>query len=111
MEAHGDEDSGPEPTKRDLELALEEVVECILDHGQWPRKGRKQFDLYDFIDEHRDASYALEMYVTSMSSNTRAFKDRVERERRAVEALLIEHLRDSEIVEDLAAEFAAEDAE
>ena len=111
MEAHGDEDFGPEPTKRDLELALEEVVECILDHGQWPRKGRAKLDLYDFLDEHRDSSYALEMYVASMNNKTRAFEDRIERERRAVEAMLIEHLTNSDMVADRAAEYAAENAE
>jgi hypothetical protein len=93
-------------TERELDLALESVIECILDHGQYPANGRVQFDLYEFLLDKRDPSYAMEMYVASMSSNTRAFEDRIERERKTVEALLVEHLRDSELVADHAAEWA-----
>lgn len=102
MEYHGDEDYTSEPTERELELALEEVVETVLDHGQWPRKGRPKFDLYDFILEHRDTSFLVEMYVAAMSSNTQSFEDRIERERKNVEELLIAHLRGSDLVADLA---------
>ena len=110
-EAHGDEDwkDAVEPTARHLELALENIVECILDHGGYPAQGRRQFDLYDFLSENRDPSYAMEMYVTAMSSNTRAFETRIERERKTVEVMLIDHLKGSQWVEDLAAEYAAED--
>jgi hypothetical protein len=66
--------------------------------------------LYEFLLEERDPSYGLEMYVASMSSNTRAFEDRIERERKTVEEMLIDHLRGSDIVADLAAEYATEDA-
>ena len=111
MEAHGDEDMVAEPTDRELELALEEVVETILDCSMWPmpQKGkfaRSQFDLYDFLLEHRDPSYMVEMYVASLSSNTEAFAHRIEREREDVEAMLIEHLSDSDIVYDRAVENA-----
>ena len=95
-------------TERDLELALETIVECILDHGGYPAQGRRQFDLYEFLLENRDPSYAMEMYVASMSSNTRALENRIERERASVEAMLIKHLTGSELVADLAAEYAAE---
>ena len=109
-EAHGDEDwVDVEPTARHLELALESVVECIMDHGQYPANGRVEFDLYEFLFENRDPSYAMEMYVAAMSSNTRAFENRIERERKFVEAVLIKHLTGSDIVDDLAAEYAAED--
>ena len=110
-EAHGDEDwvDAPEVTKRHLELALENVVECILDHGGYPARGRRQFDLYDFLFAERDSSYAMEIYVAAMSSNTRAFETRIERERKLVEEVLIKHLTGSDLVEDLAAEYAAED--
>ena len=97
-----------EPTERHYELALEEIVECVLNHGQWPMKGRPKFDLYDFILEHRDTSFLVELYVSAMSNNAQAFEDRIERERRNVEELLIAHLRDSDIVQDLADENAAE---
>lgn len=110
MEYHGDEDV-MEITKRDMELALEVVVETILDCSMWPKpqKGkftRSKFDLYDFLSEERDP--AMEMYVASMSSNTRAFEDRIERERKTVEAMLVKHLTGSDLVADLAAEYAEE---
>ena len=107
MEYHGDEDV-MEITKRDMELALEVVVETILDHGQYPAKGRAKFDLYDFLLENRDPSYAMEMYVASLSSNTQAFKDRIYREGAAVEKMLVKQLKDSDLVADLAAEYAEE---
>ena len=108
MEYHG---MVAELTARELELALDEVVETILDCSMWPKpqKGkftRSQFDLYEFLLEHRDPSYAHEMYVASMSSNTRAFEDRIERERATVTEMLEKHLRNSALVADYAAECA-----
>ncbi len=107
-EAHGDEDMR-DLTERDVELALEEIVECILDHGGYPAQGRRQFDLYEWLIEERDSSYAWEMYVASMSSNTRAFELRVVRELGEVERMLIKHLTGSDMVSDLANERAAEE--
>ena len=104
MEYHGDEDIRKEPTERQLEAALEEVVECIMDNGQWPKRGRARFDLYEFLLEERDPSYALEMYVASMSNKTDAFADRIERERKSVEKMLLDHLQDSDMVTDHAME-------
>ena len=104
MEYHGDEDQRRELTERELELALDEIVECVLDYGQWPQKGRAQFDLYDYLMEERDPSYAWETYVSSMSSNTRALENRIERERASVEAMLLDHLQDSDMVTDHAME-------
>ena len=85
-------------TERELELALESVIEIILDHGKYPAKGRVLFDLYEFLLEERDSSYALEMYIASMSSKTRAFEDRIERERATVTEMLEKHLRNSDLV-------------
>ena len=95
MEAHGDE------ATRELELALEDVVETILDHGKYPAKGRVLFDLYEFLLENRDPSYMLEMYVASMS-NTLVFEDRIERERKIVTMMLEKHLRNSDLVTECA---------
>ena len=112
-EAHGDEDwvDAVEPTARHLELALENIVQCILDHGGYPAQGRRKFDLYDWLFENanRDPSYAFEMYVCAISGNTRALEIRIERELKIIEALLYKHLKDSELVADLAAEYAEED--
>lgn len=107
-EAHGDEDTRREVTERELELALEEIVECILDHGGYPANGRRQFDLYDWLMENRDPSYAWEMYLCSISDNSNALENRIERERASVEAMLIKHLADSDMVSDLANERADE---
>ena len=108
-EAHGDEDQRRELTERELELALEEIVECVLEYGQWPRKGRAQFDLYDWLMENRDPSYAWEMYLCSISDNSEALERRIRRERASVEAMLINHLTGSDMVSDLANERASED--
>ena len=98
-----------EPTKRYLALALENVIECILDYGGYPAQGRRQFDLYDFLFDERDPSYAMEVYVAAMSSDTRALETRIERERKLVEEVLVKHFTGSELVADLAAKYAAED--
>ena len=87
-----------------MNTALESVIECIMDYGKYPAKGRVLFDLYEFLLENCDPSFMLEMYVASMSSNTRAFEDRIERERKTVEEMLKKHLRNSDLVSDYAAE-------
>ena len=97
------------PTARHYELALECVVETVMDYGQWPHKGKAQFDLYEWLLNERDPSYAHELYVASMSSNTRAFEDRIERERATVTEMLEKHFRESFIVAELAAEYAEEE--
>ena len=97
------------PTPRHRELALIEVIETILEYGQYPKNGRAQFDLYDYLLDNRDPSYPMEMYVASMSSNDTALENRRGRERKSVEALLTKHLRDSHWVADLAAEYAEEE--
>jgi len=102
MEYHGDEDLRAAPTQRELELAMDVVIECIMDHGKYPANGRVEFDLYDFLYENRDPSYAMEMLVASMSSNTRAFETRIERERKTVEMMLVKHLTGSTIVAEAA---------
>ena len=109
MEYHGDEDIRKEPTERQLEVALEEVVECVLEYGQWPRKGRAQFDLYDWLMENRDPSYAWETYLCSISDNSQALENRIKRERASVEAMLLTHLQSSGMVRDLANQRASED--
>ena len=97
------------PTARYYELALESVVETVMDYGQWPHKGRAEFDLYKWMLEKRHLVNVYEMYIASMSSHTSAFEDRIERERKTVEEMLKKHFKDSDIVADLAAEYAEEE--
>jgi hypothetical protein len=101
--------SSPEPSDRALELALEEVIDTVLDYGQWPANGRARFDLYDFLLEERDPSFAWEMYVSAMSSNTQALEYRIENEIKRVKTMLVNYLSDSDIIYDLASEYAAEE--
>ena len=111
-EAHGDEDTLAEPSKRDYELALEQVVETIMMHGMWPapKRGgftRSQFDLYDFLNENRDPSYFLEMYIAVLTGAD--MFDRKQRETKTVEAMLADHFRNSEIVETLALDISRDE--
>jgi len=111
-EAHGDEDVLKEPSKRDYELALEQVVETIMLHGMWPaptRGGftRSQFDLYDFLNERRDSSYFLELYIAVLTGAD--IYDSKQRETKTVEAMLADHFRNSEIVEAIALDISRDE--
>ena len=97
------------PTARHYELALECVVETVMDYGQWPHKGRAEFDLYKWMLEKRHLVNVYEMYIASMSSHTSAFEDRIERERKTVIVMLEKHFKYSNIVEELAVEYAGEE--
>ena len=98
-----------QPTQRHYELALDEIVDSILEYGQWPTSGRAQFDLYDYLDEHRDPSLALETCVACLSSNEYALQVRRDRERKTVTKMLRNHLAESDFVADLAADYAADE--
>jgi len=94
------------------EMALEEVVETILDYGQWPRPriGKYQvhveFSLYEWLQENRDPSFMLEMYVAALSGYQ--LEERIDRERKEITERLTAHLRGSEIVQTLSDEINAE---
>jgi len=111
-EAHGDEDCPVQPTARDYELALEQVIETIMDCGMWPKPKRggftrSVFDLYEFLAERQDSSFWLEMYL-AVITNANMF-DRTQREIKTVEAMLADHFRGSEIVETLALDISREE--
>jgi hypothetical protein len=111
-EAHGDEDVLAEPSKRDYELALEQVVETVMLHGMWPapKRGgftRSQFDLYDFLNENRDPSYFLEMYIAVLTGAD--MFDRKQRETKTVELMLENHFCGSEIVEVVALDLSRDE--
>lgn len=48
-EAHGDEDELDETY---MDMALREVVDCVLDHGYYPEHGPMKFDLEEFLFSH-----------------------------------------------------------
>ncbi len=93
-------------------LALENVVETVMDYGCWPQpiKGKftkKEFDLYDFLLDERDPGYFLEMYVDAVIMND--ISDRIRRERETIKTMLVIYFRDSDLVNDLAEEYAKEE--
>jgi hypothetical protein len=92
----------PEPSDRHIELALDTVIDTVMDYGRFPIKGRVQFDLYEYLLENRDPSYAWEMYVSAMSSDTDALAYRIENEIKRVKTMLVNYLTDSDLVYDLA---------
>lgn len=99
-------------TPRHYELALEDVVETVMDCGMWPQpvKGKfkkSEFDLYDFLLEERDPSYFLEMYIGCVTGGN--VSDRIRREQRTIKEMLEKHFKDSDIVNDIAAEYAEEE--
>ncbi len=104
-EEHGDEDCPVQPTARDYDIALDLVIETIMNCGMWPAPKREkftksQFDLYDFLLENRDPSFFLELYLAVLTRvNLRAY---VVRETKAIELMLENHFRGSEIVETVA---------
>ena len=111
-EAHGDEDVLVMPSKRHYELALKQVVETVMLHGQWPapQRGkftRSQFDLYDFLNENRDPSYFLKTYIAVLTGAD--MFDRKQRETKTVEAMLSNHFRGSEIVEAIALDISRDE--
>ena len=96
-------------TESDHEQAIEQVVEILMDHGQYPAKGRKQLDLYDILTEERDPSYMAELYIAAMADNSYLFRERVEKERKAVTELLWLWLKDTDLIDELAQDIANED--
>ena len=99
-----------EVTESHREQAIEQAVETLMDYGQYPAKGRKQLDLYDILTEERDSSYMAELYLSAMSHmHTYVFKERVEKERKAVTELLWLWLKDTDLINELAQDIANED--
>jgi hypothetical protein len=112
-EAHGDEDIVD--TTNYEEQALEEVLECILNFGQWPQprrvgalfssggNGPKQFDLYDFLAERSgliEFSELLEFFCLALNDHSRigVFEDSRSRWEGKITKALTEHLAGHPIV-------------
>lgn len=94
------------PTARHYELALESVVETVMDYGRYPSRGRAQVDLYEFIADHLDTSYAFELVVAALGKNNQALGHRIEHLYTQVEQMLKSHYADTDMVEELAQDMA-----
>ena len=86
--------------------ALELIVEEVLDYGKFPQLGRTEVDLYEFVTEELDSSFAYELVVAALGKNNQALGHRIERLYDNVQAMLKQHLSDSDCVEELAQEMA-----
>ena len=97
-------------TESHREQAIEQAVETLMDYGQYPEKGSARIDLYDILTEERDASYMAELYLAAMSNmHPYLFKERVDRERKALTELLWLWLKDTDLIDELAQDIANED--
>jgi len=95
-----------EITDDDRADALELIVEEVLDDGKYPQQGRTEVDLYEFITEELDSSFAYELVVAALGKNNQALGNRIERLYDNVQAMLKKHLEDSDCVEEMAQEMA-----
>jgi hypothetical protein len=93
-------------TERDRADALTDIVDEVMDYGRYPRSGRAQVDLYEFVSEHLDTSYAFELVVAVLSSDKETVQTRISRLYDQVQEMLKKHYIDTDIVEELAQEIA-----
>ena len=93
-------------TERDRADALTDIVEEVMDYGRYPSRGRAQVDLYEFVADHLDTSYAFELVVAVLSTNKQALQPRIERLYTQVEEMLKSHYADTDMVEELAQDMA-----
>ena len=104
-----------EVTEAHLDAAMEVVIETILRYGEYPRnsdKSTRKFDLYDYLLENDDPSYALEFYVQAMGyTSAWSLENRRDKEIKRITKILEEALKDSQIVTDLAEQYASETEE
>ena len=97
-----------EVTERDRADALTDIVDEVMDYGRYPRTGRSQVDLYDFVLEHLDTSYAFELVVAVLSSDQTTVQARIDRLYDQVQEMLKKHYIDTDLIDDLAQEIANE---
>jgi hypothetical protein len=98
-------------TERDRADALTDIVEEVMDYGRFPRSGRAQVDLYDFIADNLDTSYAFELVIAVLSTNKQALQPRIERLYTQVEQMLKSHYADTDMVIEYAQDIANERSE
>jgi len=95
-----------EVSDNDRADALDDIVEEVLDTGKFPQLGRTEVDLYEFVADNLDTSYAFELVVAALSTNKQALEIRIERLHDMVEAMLKKDIADTDILEELAQEIA-----
>ena len=93
-------------TERDRADALTDIVEEVMDYGRFPRSGRAQVDLYEFVADNLDTSYAFELVVAVLSTNKQALQPRIERLYTQVEQMLKSHYADTDMVMEYAQDIA-----
>ena len=86
--------------------ASDAIVEEVLDYGSFPKHGRAQIDLYEFVADNLDPSYAFELVVAALSTNKQALEIRIERLHDMVEAMLKKDIADTDMLEEMAQELA-----
>ena len=82
--------------------ASDAIVEEVLDTGKFPQLGRTEVDLYEFVSEELDHSFAFELVVAALGNNKQALEARIKRLYDKVQAMLKKHLEDSDCVEEMA---------
>jgi len=95
-----------EITDDDRADALDAIVEEVLDYGSYPKHSKPQVDLYEFVADNLDTSYAFELVVAALSTNKQALEIRIERLHDMVEAMLKKDIADTDMLEELAQEMA-----
>jgi hypothetical protein len=98
-------------TERDRADALTDIVEATMDYGRYPSCGRAQVDLYEFIADHLDTSYAFELVVAALGKNNQALGHRIEHLYTKVEQMLKSHYADTDMVMEYAQDIANERSE
>jgi len=91
-----------EVSDNDRADALDAIVDEVLDTGKFPQLGRVEVDLYEFVSEELDHSFAFELVVAALGNNKPALEARIERLYDKVQAMLKKHLEDSDCVEEMA---------
>jgi len=86
--------------------ACDAIVEEVLDYGSYPKHSKPQVDLYEFVADNLDTSYAFELVVAALSTNKQALEIRIERLHDMVEAMLKKDIADTDMLEELAQEMA-----
>jgi hypothetical protein len=66
-------------TDDDRADALDDIVEEVLDYGKFPQLGRTEVDLYEFVTEELDSSFAYELVVAALGTNKQGLEIRIER--------------------------------